>query len=148
MQNVIIVDIDETIVRDWDQPNHDVIEAVRKSFDETGLPLVVITGRWRHSKHGWEQTTELLETVLGRPVKELIMREDEEDRPLYRYKVEEVQKRGYVPTFVYEDDEANIEAFGRAWPEAHIVQVIDGKMRPATRMERLLGDLRRAVLDG
>ena len=108
-----------------DTPNASVFDFVKKISSETGIPVVILTGRSVAQKGSTTKVGELL-TQQGVTVKDVIQKSGPESFiKSDAFKINAIKIRGYNPRYALDDDDRNLSAFAKEWPEAKLYKVDD-----------------------
>ena len=106
-----------------DTPNASVFDFVKKISSETGIPVVILTGRSVAQKGSTTKVGELL-TQQGVTVKDVIQKSGPESFiKSDAFKINAIKIKGYNPRYVLDDDDRNLSAFAKEWPEAKLYKV-------------------------
>jgi hypothetical protein len=110
-----------------DKPVPEVIAALRDLQNESGLPLVMLSGRpiWM------KRSTMAALDAMGLPIEAVLLRP--KSRQMQRtadFKVETLQERRYRPRYAYDDDDVILAAFASAYPEAVLIKVTGPQTTP------------------
>lgn len=141
-EEVMVVDVNGTIVDDEGSPMWGVIERIRRLWEKFRLPVIVVTGR---PESEYEETKKQVR-LLGIPVREIVMRKEGDVRPPEEYKVREIGEREFVPAVVVDDNPEVLSAFGRVWSEVGLYQAGKGGLREVSLVECLIGSLKSLVM--
>ena len=98
-----------------DEPIPTMIEQIGKLREESGLPLVFLTGR----PSGMRKSTRKVVETTGLPFYEIILRSrTERFKKTTEFKVGAVRSRGFTPKIVVDDDAEILAAFAAQYPDA------------------------------
>lgn len=112
---------------DLDKPVPEVIAFLRELREATGLPVVFLSGRPDSMKRSTHQALD----AIGVPYAEIVLRPRRQRmRKTTEFKVDMLQRRGYQPRHVLDDDVEILAALKQAFPEAELHRVQGAQMTP------------------
>lgn len=120
-----------------DKPHKAVVSFVKRLYDRTELPVVLLTGRPEEMQDTHKNVAQIL-MQAGVPVSDVIQRREElKFMRSHTYKVKMLKEKGFIPRIAVDDMEYILDAFASEWPDAELYLAREGSIRKYKAREKV-----------